>query len=76
MLFSHSVRPGTEEMNIRKYVPVQKEEVAADCRYKPGFMAQMRAFLSGTSTVAATVEESLEIFALVEALYSRAKAGG
>ncbi|MBI4375202.1 MAG: Gfo/Idh/MocA family oxidoreductase [Elusimicrobia bacterium] len=54
--------------NIRRYSPVLKEEVQADSKLKPGLLAQMRGFLAQESAVGATVEQSLPLISLAQAL--------
>lgn len=56
-----------EKTNIRRYLPRLEAEHHADGRFKPGLLAQMRAFLAGEP--GPTPEESLRLIEFVERLY-------
>ena len=58
--------------NIRRYLPAAVETVDADLTLKPGFLAQMAAFLSGDFGPAARPVDSLALLALIEEIGVRA----
>ncbi len=64
----YEVIEASESMPIRSYVPCLAESISADLRYKPGFLAQMEAFLSGKFGPGATVQDSVAVLDLIEAL--------
>jgi predicted dehydrogenase len=67
----HEARPGAE---IRRYVPRAARVVEEPAAVKPGFLAQMRAFLSGEFGPGATAAESVRLHGFLESLVAGAQA--
>jgi predicted dehydrogenase len=63
----------TAESKIRRYTPKPFLEIEEDSDFKPGFLAQMRAFTGGEGRgILGTLQESLELLSFTEALLSMA----
>lgn len=58
----------TPDFNVRRYAPKVIETVVADTSFRPGFLEQMRAFLSGDLGPGARPVESLELLRLISDL--------
>lgn len=63
------------EVKIRRYVPKAFLEINEDTTFKPGFLAQMEAFISGQDrSISATIKEGLELLMFTEEIQRMAKA--
>jgi len=69
------VRQPTPEYNIRRYTPKVVNQYMVDTAMKPGFAAQMAAFLSGSYGPGATPEEAVAVLDLIEAIHDAARRG-
>jgi len=65
----------TGDIKIRRYIPKPFLEINEDAEFKPGFVAQMQAFVGDKEqTVAATVQESLALLRFTEKIQRMAGA--
>lgn len=63
----------TLDCQVRQYSPHQTERTIEGATYRPGFLAQMRAFLTGDIGPGCTPEMALGLLELVGAIKSQAK---
>jgi len=63
----------SSDCQVRQYTPHVTERMAEDAAYRPGFMAQMRAFLTGEIGPGCTPAMALGLLELVGAIKCQAK---
>lgn len=68
----YDIQEPEPDINIRRYTPKAVERVIVDTKFKPGFVEQMQAFLSGNFGCAARASESLELLELIESIETMA----
>lgn len=68
----HDVLPAEPGWRIRRYVPRLRDEVRVDGGQKPGFSAQMKAFLEGGDPRLARPADWMNVLALIDAVADRA----
>ena len=68
----YEVVPESQDRAVRSYRPHQLEQVQAEARLKPGFVEQMRAFLSGTPGPGASLDDAATLMHFIDAIEGRA----
>jgi predicted dehydrogenase len=63
----------TPECQVRRYAPHEQDHLVEDAVYRPGFLAQMQAFLSGDFGPGCSPHGALALLDLVEAIKSEAR---
>lgn len=63
----------TPEIQVRRYSPRERDRWVEDTTYRPGFLAQMRAFLSGDFDPGCPPNEAIHLLDLVGAIKAKAK---
>ena len=63
----------TPEIQVRRYSPHERDQWVEDATYRPGFLAQMRAFLSGDFGPGCPPNEAVQLLYLVGAIKATAK---
>jgi len=62
------IQPATEQYKSRRFVPKAMRVIDESMNHKPGFKAQMKAFLSGDTSIAAKPEDNLRALEMLDDL--------